>query len=100
MLVKTYCDTFSFVIEVATKSMVEPNQTPEDAKNGNAAQNLGRAAHLRPLLIAGTLAALFLLLASVFWPNLSERTKFFTGNVLNLVISVAVIAQVVIYRKQ
>lgn|GEM_PF-6609581 len=98
--VKTFCDTFSLEIEIAAKRMVKPHQTPEETKNSQGAQSLRWSGNLRPLLIAGALAVLILFLVSVFWPNLSERTKFFTANLLNLVIALAVLAQVVIYRKQ
>jgi hypothetical protein len=55
---------------------------------------------LRGVFIAGSWAFISLLLTTLFWPNLTERTKFFTGNFLNLLIVFAIIAQIVIYRKQ
>jgi hypothetical protein len=74
-----------------------PNQDKENSESG---QNNGPLAYLRGVFIAGTWAFIGLLLTALFWPNLTERTKFFTGNFLNLLIVFAIIAQIVIYRKQ
>jgi hypothetical protein len=80
--------------------MGEQNQAYKDAHNSDGRNNHVARSDLRLLLIIGGSAILCLFVVSLYWPNLSERTKFFTGNLLNLVIGIAVIAQVLIYRKQ
>ena len=74
-----------------------PSDNPKKADNG---YNNVAPRYLMWVLIGGGIALLGLLLTSIYWPNLTERTKFFTGNLLNLVVSLAVIAQVLIYRNQ
>lgn len=80
--------------------MIEENDANHDAEQSNRSQSAVAPGHLRWVLIGGGIAFLGLLLAAIYWPNLTERTKFFTGNLLNLVIGLAVMAQVLIYRKQ
>jgi hypothetical protein len=74
--------------------MVEKNQTTKNAHDSDSGQGNRNLGHFRGVLIGGAWAFIGLLLVSLFWPNLSERTKFFTGNLWNLVIAFAVIAQV------
>lgn len=71
-----------------------------DSTQPESSHNDSEPSYLRWVFIGGALAFVGLLAVSLWWPNLSERTKFFTGNLLNLVIGLAVIAQVLIYRKQ
>src|ERR1700694_5267073 len=52
------------------------------------------------VFIGGGIAWLVLLLVAVFHPGISGRVKFFSDSTLNLFIVLAVIAQVLIYRKQ
>jgi hypothetical protein len=80
--------------------MAKNNDTDHHGDKTNDGQSNGKPSHLRWVFIGGGIAIAGLLLASIWWPNLTERTKFFTGNLLNLVIALAVIAQVLIYRKQ
>jgi hypothetical protein len=80
--------------------MVEENETNHDSEDANNGHQNGEPSYLLWVFIAGGIAVVGLLAASIWWPNLTERTKFFTGNLLNLVIALAVIAQVLIYRKQ
>src|SRR6266403_4725566 len=80
--------------------MIEENRTDENTENANSGQNNVARRDLRGVFIAATWALIFLLLVARFWPNLPQRMAFFTGSLFNLVIAFAVIAQVVIYRKQ
>ena len=76
----------------------EQNNADDHRQNANGSQDDVAHSYLWLVILSGAVAVLGLLLASIYWPNLSERTKFFTGNLLNLVIALAVIAQVLIYR--
>jgi hypothetical protein len=78
----------------------EKNDSNQDGDNSKSGQNNGPLVYLRGVFVAGTWAFIGLLLTALFWPNLTERTKFFTGNFLNLLIVFAIISQIVIYRKQ
>ncbi len=80
--------------------MVEENRTNENTENANSGQNNVALRDLRGVFIAASWALIFLVLVARFWPNLPQRMAFFTGNLFNLIIAFAVIAQVVIYRKQ
>jgi hypothetical protein len=80
--------------------MVEENDTDHNSTDADDGHNNSKSSYLSWVFIAGGIAVVGLLAASICWPNLTERTKFFTGNLLNLVIALAVIAQVLIYRKQ
>lgn len=75
------------------------NPNHESGKTNNGHRN-GNPSYLGLVFISGSIAVAGLLVTSIWWPNLTERTKFFTGNLLNLVIALAVVAQVLIYRKQ
>jgi hypothetical protein len=79
---------------------VKEPDSDHDSAQADGGHNDGKLSHLRWVLIGGAIAIAGLLIASIWWPNLTERTKFFTGNLLNLVIALAVIAQVLIYRVQ
>jgi hypothetical protein len=78
----------------------EQNHSDQDKENSDSGQDNGSLGYLRGVCIAASWAFIGLLLTAIFWPNLTERAKFFTGNLFNLIIAFAVIAQVVIYRKQ
>lgn len=80
--------------------MIEKKDTNHDSSETNSGHRDSKPSYLRLVLVCGGIAVVGLLVASIWWPNLTERTKFFTGNLLNLVIALAVIAQVLIYRKQ
>jgi len=81
--------------------MRENNQaTNNSAKADSSDDYRGSLGDLYWVVNPGIIAVALLLLAALFWPNLAERTKFFTSNLWNLLIAFAVIAQVVIYRKQ
>src|SRR5690348_7840945 len=73
------------------------DQNVNDAKNGQGDSPKG---YLRAVFVGGAWAFIALLLTAVFWPNLTERMKFFTSTLWVLVTAFAVIAQAVIYRKQ
>lgn len=81
--------------------MIEKTEADHDSDDGESGDG-GRSllGYLQGIAIAAIWVFLALLLAAVFWPNLTERTKFFTWNFFNLLIAFAVIAQVLIYRKQ
>ena len=76
----------------------KPEHDSDDTDDGYDGR--GSLGYLQGICIAAIWVFLALLLVAVFWPNLSERTKFFVGNFFNLLIAFAVIAQVLIYRKQ
>lgn len=80
--------------------MTENPDSDNDSTESYSSHDNGKSSHLRWVFTGGGVAVAGLLLASVLWPNLTERTKFFTGNLLNLVIALAVIAQALIYRRQ
>jgi len=80
--------------------VAEEDDPYQDKKNADSSQSDGPLVYLRGVFVAGAWAFIGLLLTALFWPNLTERTKFFTGNFLNLLIVFAIIAQIVIYRKQ
>lgn len=81
--------------------MTKENHGDRNAQQGqNGHDNSRPFGHLHGVVIAGTSAFIALLLVSLFWPNLTERTKFFTSNFWNLVIAFTVIAQVKINRQQ
>jgi hypothetical protein len=80
--------------------MVEENHSTQDTCKSDCRQKNTDFGELRWVLIGGAWAFIGLLLAAVAWPNLAERMKFFTSNLWILVTAFAVIAQVVIYRKQ
>lgn len=80
--------------------MSEQNEPDQDKENSDSGKDNGSLGYLRGVCIAAAWAFIGLLLTAIFWPNLTERTKFFTGNLFNLVIAFAVIAQVIVYLKQ
>jgi hypothetical protein len=81
--------------------MVRENETNKNSdKPQSGHDDGGSLGYLQGVCIAAIWVFIVLLLVAIFWPNLSERTKFFTGNFFNLPIAFAVIAQVLIYRKQ
>jgi hypothetical protein len=80
--------------------MVEKKQARSDAQDAEHGENNGIPRYLRGVFIAGAWGVVSLLLTAIFWPNLTERMKFFTSTLWILVTTFAVIAQVVIYRKQ
>ena len=81
--------------------MVEHGQTSQDtSQSNNNDPNRPKLGEFGGVLVGGAWAFIGLLLVSIFWPNLTERTKFFTGNLWNLVIAFAVLAQVKINQKQ
>jgi hypothetical protein len=81
--------------------MVEKPDADHDSDDTHDSDNgRGSLGYLQGVCVAAFWVFIALLLAAIFWPNLSERTKFFTGNFFNLLIAFAVIAQVLIYRKQ
>lgn len=81
--------------------MIEKPDAEHDSDDADGSYDgRGSLGYLQGICIAAIWVFLGLLLVAVFWPNLTERTKFFTGNFFNLLIAFAVIAQVLIYRKQ
>jgi hypothetical protein len=56
--------------------------------------------YTRRVVIYAAIAYLILLGITFFWPNLTERTKFFTANGLTLALLIVAIAQVLIYHRQ
>src|SRR6185503_15559245 len=81
--------------------MGEHDQANNDAaKTGSGDDYRGPLGDLYWVVSSASIAFVLLLLAALFWPNLTERTKFFTANLFNLMVAFAVIAQVIIYRNQ
>lgn len=80
--------------------MTEHPDSEHDPAQSNHGHEDSKSSHLRSVFIWGGIAVAGLLAASIWWPNLTERTKFFTANLLNLVIALAVVAQALIYRRQ
>src|ERR1041385_7447893 len=81
--------------------MVEGDQTRNNTAHSNGGQNDRRPyGDLYWVYIIGTWSLIGLLLVAIFWPNMTERLKFFVATLWILVTAFAVIAQVVIYRKQ
>lgn len=80
--------------------MQENNNPKGDSTKGD--ENGKRAPHtwLRWIFVAGGVFFVALLIGSIFIPNLTERVKFFTANVLSLSVLVAIIVQAYIYRRQ
>src|SRR5688572_24219447 len=79
--------------------MIEKPQSERKTENRNNGDDRPFG-YLYGVVIAGVWAFIVVLFVSLFWPNLTERTKFFTGNFFNILIAFTVIAQVVINRKQ
>lgn len=77
--------------------MSEPRISIDQPEDGLAN---GIPSYLRGVFIAGAWAFVGLVLVAKFWPNLPQRMAFFTGNLFNLIIAFAVVAQVAIYRRQ
>lgn len=81
--------------------MIEKPEADHDPDDGESSDNSrGSLGYLQGVAVAAIWVFILLLLGAIFWPNLTERTKFFTGHFFNLLIAFAVIAQVLIYRKQ
>jgi len=80
--------------------MVEENQAANNANDTNGGQQYRYTGELKNVFIAGAWGLIGLILVAAYWPNLTERMKFFVGTLWVLVTAFAVIAQVVIYRKQ
>ena len=80
--------------------VVEANNTDYNTGETDNGRRNSEPSYLGWLFVCGWIAVGGLLVASIWWPNLTQRSKSFTGNLLNLVIGFAVIAQVLIYRKQ
>lgn len=79
--------------------MTVDNETNENAENTkNSPQN--SSSGLRWVLIGGGVAWETLLAIAIWHPGIIGRVKFFSDSTLNLFIVLAVIAQVLIYRKQ
>jgi hypothetical protein len=55
---------------------------------------------LRLIIVAGCILVLALLFLSIYLPYLTERVKFFTVNLLSLLVLAAIAVQAYIYRKQ
>jgi len=55
---------------------------------------------LRWMVLAGGLLEVILALTCIFVPNMSERLKFFTPNALSILVILAIVVQIHIYREQ
>jgi len=81
--------------------MVESNQTSHNADQPNNGQDDSRPyGDMYWVYIIGAWAFIGLLLAAIFWPNMTERLKFFVATLWVLVTAFAVIAQVRINHRQ
>ena len=84
--------------------MSEQTETPKNAENADKAQSplqeRSALVDLRGVFIAAAWCLVGVALIAIFWPNLPQRMAFFIGIFFNLMIAFAVVAQVIIYRKQ
>lgn len=79
--------------------MTIDNNTNENAENSEGSPH-GASTGMRWVFIGGGIAWLALLVIAIGHPGITARVKFFSDSTLNLFIVLAVIAQVLIYRKQ
>lgn len=75
----------------------EPQNQPSNAHQKNHGTS---RAGLRWVYIAGGVLLVALLFLSVYLPNLTERVKFFTANALSILVTVVIVAQAFINRRQ
>jgi len=80
--------------------MSDSPQTESNPQNTQADKKSYPRRYLRRIIIYSVIAYLILLGLSFFWPNLAERTKFFTSNALVLALLIVAIVQVLIYYRQ
>src|ERR1700686_1971292 len=75
------------------------NEADKDADNSENRPK-DTPSGLRWVLVGGGIVWLVLLAVAVWHPGITTRVKFFTDSTLNLFIVLAVVAQVLVYRKQ
>jgi hypothetical protein len=80
--------------------MSDTPQAESNPQNTQADKKNSTRRYLWRIVIYAGVAYLILLGLSLFWPNLAERTKFFTANALTLALLIVAIAQAVIYYSQ
>jgi hypothetical protein len=80
--------------------MVEKNHSNRNTEETDSCQGNSEIGNFGGVLIAGAWAFVGLLLVAIFWPNMTERIKFFIGTLWVLITTFAVIAQVLISRRQ
>lgn len=80
--------------------MPKHNQGDHDPTQANKNNDRASYAWLWWVAAAGAAGFLVLLFASIYLPNLTERIKFFTTNVLSLLVLAIIVIQAIIYRKQ
>lgn len=90
----------AIVAKVEIEIMPDTPQTegnPQNSQPNN--KNLPRS-YVRRIVVYSFIAFAILLGLSIWWPNLAERTKFFTNSGLLLALLIVAIAQVLIYHRQ
>jgi hypothetical protein len=80
--------------------MPDSPQTEANPQNPQANEKNSAPLYWRRIFLYSFVAYIILLGLSLFWPNLAERTKFFTANGLVLALLIVAIAQVLIYYGQ
>jgi hypothetical protein len=80
--------------------MPDSSQAESNPQNAHDDNKNSARGYMRQIVIYSVFAYLILLGLSIFWPNLTERTKFFTANGLVLALLIVAIVQVLIYRRQ
>jgi len=80
--------------------MPDKNKANGDGDEAAKINNNGAYGNLRWIAAWAGIAVVVLLLVSVRHPNMVERVKFFTANLLSLFILIAVVVQAYIYRRQ
>jgi hypothetical protein len=79
-----------------------PENSNADGESDKTKKNNNRAQHkvVWAIVAGGIIGVLVILFVSLFFPNLTERTKFFTTNALSALLLDVIIVQAYIYRKQ
>ncbi len=87
--------------------MPEDNQTSDDSgevnkKDESASHATVRAksSGLQWIIIGGCVATAALLYISIYFPNMTERVKFFISSFLSLLVLMVIILQAIIYKRQ
>jgi|GEM_PF-3996892 len=80
--------------ESAVAENINPSSSPLEVSP------IGFPKGLRVVFVVGGVFLSVLLLISIFQPGMAERVKFFTVNALSLLVLMAIIVQVIVYRRQ
>jgi hypothetical protein len=80
--------------------MQENSNPGSDADERNKNNNPTQHKVVWRIVIAGIIGVVVILFVSLFWPNMAERTKFFTTNALSVLLLDVIIVQAYIYGRQ